>query len=99
MFVRKIDIEAAVMLSNADIDRTLGSIKLRAGFEEIERCPDLGRARSSPGRLVIASAHPVSETFAADAPSFAVPMRYEVGERHSAGGVKKLLTEHHLVEH
>ena len=37
MFVRKIQIEAAVMLSKADIDRPLGSIKLRAGFEQIER--------------------------------------------------------------
>ena len=49
MFVGKIKIEAAVMLSNADIDRALGSIKLRAGFEQIERRPDHRRARSGPG--------------------------------------------------
>src|SRR5204863_3911375 len=99
MLVGKVKVEAAVMLSNTDIDRTLGSIKLRAGLEEIERCPNLGRARSGPSRLVIASAHPVSETLAADGPSFAVAIRYEVGERDSGGSVKQLLTEHHLVEH
>jgi hypothetical protein len=32
MFVGKIKIEAAGMLSNADIDRALGSIELRAGL-------------------------------------------------------------------
>jgi hypothetical protein len=38
------------MLSYADIDRPLGSIKLRARFELIERRPDRRRTRSAPGR-------------------------------------------------
>ena len=68
------------MLSNADIDRPLGSIKLRAGFEEIERRPDHRRARCGPHRLVIAAPHPVAETIAANGPSFSVAVRYEIGE-------------------
>ena len=36
------------MLSYADIDRPLGSIKLRARFELIERRPDRRRTRSAP---------------------------------------------------
>ena len=37
MLIGKIKIEAAGMLSDADIDRALGTIELRACFEEIER--------------------------------------------------------------
>jgi hypothetical protein len=48
MFIGKIKIEAAVMLSDADIDCVLGSIKFRAGFEQIERRPDHRRARGGP---------------------------------------------------
>ena len=45
MLIGKIKIEAAGMLGNADIDRPLGSIKLRARFQEIERRSDHRRAR------------------------------------------------------
>jgi len=99
MFIGKIKIEAAVMLSDADIDRALGSIKLRAGFEQIERRPDHRRTRGGPGGLVVTSPHPVSETFAANGPSFPMAVCYEVGECDPGGSVKQLLTEHHLVEH
>jgi hypothetical protein len=37
MLIGKIKIEAAGMLSEADIDRPFGSIKLRVCFEQIER--------------------------------------------------------------
>ena len=87
------------MLSKADINRALGSIKLRAGFEQIERRPDHSRACSGPGRLVITTTYPVSETFAANGPGFAVAIRYEVGKCDPTGSVKQLLTKHHLVEH
>ena len=87
------------MLSNADIDWALGSIKLRAGFEEIERRPDDPRARGGPGGLVVAAPQPVSEMFAANGPSFSMAVRYEVGEYHPAGSVKQLLTGHYLIEH
>jgi hypothetical protein len=99
MLIAKIKIEAAGMLSNADIDCPLGSIKLRAGFQEIERRPDHRRARCGPGRLVVAPPHPVSETFAANGPSFSVAVRYEIGECDPGRSVKQLLTEHHLIEH
>jgi hypothetical protein len=99
MLVAKIKIEAAGMLSNADIDRPLESIKLRAGFEKIERRPDRRGAHSGPGFLVIAAPYPVSETFAADGPSFSVAVRYEIGECDPDRSVKQLVTEHHLVEH
>jgi hypothetical protein len=37
MLIGKIKIEPAGMLGDAGIDRALGTIKLRAGFEQIER--------------------------------------------------------------
>src|ERR1700730_3922317 len=85
--------------SDADIDRVLGSIKSRAGSEQIERRPDHRRARGGPGGLVTTSPHPFSETCAANGPSFPMVVCYEVGECDPGGSVKQLLTEHHLVEH
>jgi hypothetical protein len=79
------------MLSYADIDRPLGSIKLRARFELIERRPDRRRTRSAPGRLVVAAPQPGSETFAANRPSFSMAVCYEVGECDPAGSVKQFL--------
>jgi hypothetical protein len=37
MLIGEIKIEPTGMLSDAGIDRALGTIKLRAGFEQIER--------------------------------------------------------------
>ena len=99
MLVGKIKIEPAGMLSDADTDRPLGTIKLRARFEQIERRCDHRRARCGAARLVVATPHPSSETFAANGPSFAVAVRYEIGECDAAGSVKYLLTERHLLEH
>ena len=87
------------MLRDADTDGPLGSIKLRARFEQIERRPDDRRAGGRPGRLIIAAPHPGSETFAANGPSFSVAICYEIGECDPAGGMKYLLTERHLLEH
>ena len=94
MLIGKIKIEAAIMLSNADIDRALGSIKLRAGFEQIERGPDHRRARSGPSGVVVAAPQPVSEMSAANGPSFPVTVGYEIGECDSARSVKQLLTSY-----
>ena len=99
VLIGKIKIEAAHMLSDADIDRPLGTIKLRARFEQIERRPDHGPARCGPSRLVVASAQPGSETFAANGPSFSVSVCYEIGECNPLGSVKYLLTKRHLLEH
>ena len=87
------------MLSHADTVRPLGSIKLRACFQEIECRPDHRRTRSDPGRPVIAASYPVSESFAANGPSFSVTLRNEIGECDAGRSVKQLLTEHHLGEH
>jgi hypothetical protein len=88
MFVRKVKDEPAIMLSNTDIHGALWGIELRAGFKQVERGRNDDRARSGPGSLVIASAYPVSEAFATKGPSFAVAVRYEVGERDPSGSVK-----------
>jgi hypothetical protein len=37
MLIGKIKIEPASMLGDACIDRALGTVKLRAGFEQIKR--------------------------------------------------------------
>jgi hypothetical protein len=87
------------MLSDAGMDDPLGAIKLRMGFEQIERRAEHRRAGGGPSRAVIAAPHPGSETLAANGPSFSVAVRYEIGECDPGGSVKQLLTEHHLVEH
>ena len=99
MLIGKIKIEPAGMLRDAGTDRPLGRVKLRAGFEQIERRPDGRRARRGPGRAVVAAPQPGSETFAANGPSFSVALCYEIGECDPAGSMKQLLTKHHNVEH
>ena len=99
MLIGKIKIEAAGMLSDADIDRPLGSIKLCARFEQIERRPDHRRAWCGPGRAVVAAPHPGSETFAANGPRFSVAICYKIGVCDPAGSVKHLLTDRQLLEH
>jgi hypothetical protein len=99
MLIGKIKIEPAGILGDADTDRPLGSIKLCARFEKIERRPDHRGARSGPGRVIVAAPQPGSETFTANGPSFSVAICYEIGECDPAGGMKYLLTERHLLEH
>ena len=82
----------ACMLSDADADRPLGSIKLRARLKQIERRPDRRRACRGPGRLVVTTPQPGSETFATNGPSFAVAVCYEIGVCDSACSVKHFLT-------
>ena len=48
MLIGKIKIEPAGMLGDAGTDRPLGSIKLRARFEKIERRPDHRGAGAAP---------------------------------------------------
>jgi len=99
MLVGKIKIEPVGMLGDAGTDRPLGSIKLGARFEKIERRPDHRGARSGPGRVVVAAPQPGSETFAANGPSFSVAAGYLINKCDPAGSVKQLLTERHIVEH
>jgi hypothetical protein len=99
MLIGKIKIEPAGMLGGADAYRPLGTTKLCARFEKIERRPDGRGARRGPGRVIVAVPQPGSETFTADGPSFSVALCYEIGECDPAGGMKYLLTERHLLEH
>ena len=99
MIVGKIEINPVGMLSEADIDRPLGSIKLRARFKQIERRSDGRATRRAPSRLVIAAPQPCSETFTANGPSFSVAVCYEIGERDPAGRVKYIFAQRHPLEH
>ena len=47
--IGEVEIDAAGLLGEADMDRPLGSIELGAGLEQIERRTDLGE-RSGPPR-------------------------------------------------
>ena len=99
MLISKIKIEAAGMLSDTHTDRPLGSIKLGARFEQIERRPDHRRAGGRPGRLIIAAPHPSAETFAANGPRFSVAICYEICVCDPASSVEHLLTDRQLLEH
>src|SRR6516225_1087107 len=86
------------MLGDADIDRPLGAIKLRAGFEQIERRGDGRPFRRGPGLLIVAAAQRVAETFAAKGPSLSVAIYDQFGECGPVGSVEYLLTEGHVLE-
>ena len=92
VLVGEIEIHPAGMLSDTYIDRPLGSVKLRARFEQIECRPDHRGTCCRPGRPVITVPHPVSETLAANGPRFPVAICYEVGISDPARSVKHLLT-------
>ena len=56
--IGEIEIDAAVVLGDADMDRPLGTIELRPRLEQIERRRERCCARGVPGRLVVAAPQP-----------------------------------------
>src|SRR6516164_2971548 len=99
VFIGKIEIESAGMLSDANTDRALGGIKLCARLKQVECRPDRRRARGSPGRLVVAAPQPSPETLAANGPSFSMALCYEIRECDPTGSMKQRLAERRIPKH
>ena len=99
MLVGKIEKDPVGMFSNAHADRPLGSIKLCARFEQIERRRYDRSIWRGPGGAVVAAPHPVAETFAANRPGFPMTLCYQISECNAAWIMEHLFTEDHLLEH
>src|SRR5262249_21411465 len=99
MLIGEIEIDVSGMLGDADVDRVLGSIKLRPRFQQIECGTDFRRARGLPGRLVIATPQPCPKPLAADRPRFSVAVDHDVGKGGAGGGVKQIITRPNVGEH
>src|SRR5262249_24612408 len=56
-------------------------------------------ARGLSGRLVIAAPEPPSKPFAADGPGFSAAVHDDIGKCGAGGGLKQVITPHHVVEH
>jgi hypothetical protein len=98
VIVGEIKINVACLLGDADMDRALGSVKLRPHLEQIELQGDCCRAQGARG-LVIAATQPTAKALAADGPGFPVTIDQEIGKSGAAGGVKERLTRRNLGEH
>src|SRR5262249_3102939 len=99
VLVGEIKINASSMLGDADVDGTLGRIKLRPCLKQIELRGDRLRAQRAPGRLVILATQPTAKALAANWPSFPVTVDQEIGKGGAGGGVKELPTRLNLSEH
>jgi hypothetical protein len=68
ILVGKIEIGAAVVFSDPDVNRALRGVKLGARLEQIDRRPDRLRARGAPGLLILSTSQPMPELPTADGP-------------------------------
>jgi len=71
-FIRQINVDAAVVLGEADGDVALRTIELGLRLKHIERCVERSRARRIPGPLVLVLAQPGPKARAAQRPGFPV---------------------------
>lgn len=71
MFVGEIKKDVAVVLGDADVNRPLGAVKLRPGFEQVEGRIQAICARCIPRRRVVLAPEPCAKAHAADRPSCA----------------------------
>src|SRR5260221_8143228 len=70
--IGEIEIDAAGMLREANMDRPLGAVKLSLRLKEIERRPNFRGARRRARSFVMAAPQPGAEPLAADGPSFPI---------------------------
>jgi hypothetical protein len=62
--IREIEVDAPVVLGDADMDHPLGALELRPRLEQIKRCVERRCARDVAGRLVITPSQPESKPLA-----------------------------------
>ena len=79
----------AFVLCDADVNGSLGALKLRPRLEQIERGIDLRRAWSIPRHLKIPAPQPSAKARAADRPRLAVPVDHEVRIGDIGRGMKQ----------
>jgi hypothetical protein len=86
--VSKIQIDATVMLRDAEVNGPPGRVKLCPCFKQIEGRADRSSARGGTCGFVIFPPQPGTKTETANGPGFSVPIDHEIGKRDAIGGVK-----------
>ena len=88
--VSKIQIDATIMLCDAEVNGALGSVELCACLKQIESRADRSGARGGTCGFVIFSPQPGTKTDAANGPGFPVSIDHEIRKCGAIGGVKQL---------
>ena len=89
IFVGEVEIGAAVVFSEADVNRPLRGVKLGARLEQVDRRPDCLRARGATGLLIASTSQPMPKLPAANGPGFSMAVDGEIGEGGAVGVVKQ----------
>ena len=97
--VSKIQIDASVMLPDAEVNGPPGGVKLCPCFKQINGRADRSSARGVTGGFVIFPPKPGTKTGTANGPGFSVPIDHEIRKRGAIGGVKQVRAECELSEH
>jgi hypothetical protein len=88
-----------LVLSHADMDRSLGTIELRPCLEQIERGVERRCAQRVRGRLIVAAAQPGAKAWAAHRPGLTMPADCEVGISDAYRGVKQISVSRQIDKH
>ena len=99
MVVGKIQIDATVMLRDADVDRPPGPVKLSPGLKQIEGRADRSSARGCACGFVIFPPQPGPKTATANRPGLSVPIDHEIHKRGTVGCGKRVGAEREIGEH
>src|SRR5262245_8578768 len=97
--VRKVKVNVAGMLGDADVDRPLRGVELSLRLEQIERRPDRLGAQGLTSLLIMATSQPGPKPFAADGPGLPLTIDQDIGKCGACGGMKQRATRLHVHEH
>jgi hypothetical protein len=87
--IRQIEVNQAVVLGEPDRHFALRTIELGLRLQHIEGYVERGRARRTPGPLVVLLAQPGLKVLAAQRPGFPVAVDDEIGKAGAVACVKE----------
>ena len=97
--VSKIQIDATIVLRDAEVNGALGCVKLRACLKQIECRTDRSSACGGTCGFVVFSPQPGTQADAANGPGFPMSIDDEIGKRGAIGGVKQLRAGRQIGQH
>ena len=89
IFVGEVEIDAAVVFGEPDVNRALRSVKLGARLEQIDRRSNCLRARGAAVPLIVSTSQPMPKLSAANGPGFTMAVDHEIGKGGAIGAVKQ----------
>jgi hypothetical protein len=97
--VGKIQINATVMLRDADVNSPLWRIKLSPSLKQIEGRADRAGTRGGTCGFEILLPQPGTKAGTANGPGFSVPIDHEIRKRGAVGRVKQLGADRQVGKH